>query len=139
MSAYEITTSRTIPVAEVRRLFRSVGWHGEADLPDANLEQAFHRDAIVASAWLNDHLVGFVRAKVDGMYVVLFNLVIHPDHQRRGLAGDLFDTICDAARLVPGTFGVIGHANRAGRDFYGRHGGLLYVTELEIISTREDI
>ncbi|MGS2809311.1 GNAT family N-acetyltransferase [Nocardia sp. MW-W600-9] len=126
-------------MTQVVDLFNEVGWHDEASIDADRLEQSFTRDAIVASAWCDDMPVGFVRAKIDGMYVILFNLVVHPAHQGQGLAGQLFDAICAAATSVPGIFGVIGHANRKGRSFYNRHGGLLYVDELEIIASRNDI
>ena len=66
-------------------LYRSVGWSIYADHP-ARLMQAIQASDWVLCAWQEDQLVGLARALTDGVSVTyLQDVLVHPDHQRRGI------------------------------------------------------
>ena len=66
-------------------LYRSVGWSIYADEP-ARLMQAIQASDWVLCAWQEDQLVGLARALTDGVSVTyLQDVLVHPDHQRRGI------------------------------------------------------
>lgn len=66
-------------------LYRSVGWSTYADDP-VRLMQAIGASDWVLCAWQGDQLVGLARALTDGVSVTyLQDVLVHPDHQRRGI------------------------------------------------------
>lgn len=46
------------------------------------------------SAWDGDRLIGFARVLTDGIYrATLWDVVVHPDHQKRGIGEELIQAI----------------------------------------------
>lgn len=78
-----------ITAEEYVALRASVGW-GSPDL--AKVETALSRSlAIIEERDEAGQLVGLARAVGDGMYVLLVDVVVHPDHQGSGIGRRLVE------------------------------------------------
>lgn len=74
---------------EILPLYAAVGWTNYTDRPEM-LRQAFRHSLLVLGAYEGDKLVGLLRAVGDGFSVVLLqDLLVLPDHQRRGIGTKL--------------------------------------------------
>lgn len=74
---------------EILPLYAAVGWTSYTDRPEM-LRQAFRHSLLVMGAYEEDRLVGLLRAVGDGFSVVLIqDLLVLPDHQRRGIGTKL--------------------------------------------------
>lgn len=74
---------------EILPLYAAVGWTNYTDRPEM-LRQAFRHSLLVLGAYEGDKLVGLLRAVGDGFSVVLLqDLMVLPDHQRRGIGTKL--------------------------------------------------
>lgn len=74
-------------------LYASVGWTAYTDHPDT-LFRALAGSHRVAAARHRGALVGLARSVSDGATLVyLQDILVHPDHQRRGLGRDLVSTL----------------------------------------------
>ncbi|MBC3761283.1 GNAT family N-acetyltransferase [Quadrisphaera sp. RL12-1S] len=72
-------------LAEVVDLYRAVGWSAYADDP-AQLAAALAGSTRVVVARRDEQLAGLARVVSDGVSIVyLQDLLVHPDHQRRGV------------------------------------------------------
>ena len=75
--------------SEIIPLYRSVGWSNYFDHPEM-LEKGFVHSLCILGAWEEDCLVGLIRAVGDGHSIVFIqDLLVHPDHQRRGIGSAL--------------------------------------------------
>ena len=80
----EIRTLRQWDAGEILPLYAAVGWTNYTARP-AMLADAFARSLCALGAYEEGRLVGLVRAVGDGSSVVLVqDLLVHPDFQRRG-------------------------------------------------------
>ena len=76
-------------------LYDAVGWSPYIAEPD-RLLAAVGRSSYLRTAWHDGQLVGLCRALSDGFIVCyLLDLLVHPDHQRRGLGKRLLQTCLD--------------------------------------------
>ena len=91
---------------QVAGLFEAVGWKEEASWPAEVIESAFniHALARVTALTKDNRLVGMCRANGDGgYYVSLWNFVVHPDYQGKGLGKLLFGRLLKEVRQkIPG-------------------------------------
>lgn len=103
--------------AQVRDIIAEVGW-GERD-PD-DVKKTFEKSSFVVFAFEEDTLVGFGRTMDDGMYyALLVDVVVRPDHQRRGIGTKMVEHLKD--RLEDYQFVTLTSA--AGKeDFYRKMG-----------------
>jgi GNAT superfamily N-acetyltransferase len=77
--------------AEILCLYRAVGWSNYYQRPEM-LENAFAHSLCILGAWENDKLIGLIRAVGDGCSIVFIqDLLVHPDHQRRGVGSALME------------------------------------------------
>ena len=68
--------------ARLAALRESVGWPGRPE----NWPRAYDAYACTASAWEDGELVGWVSLLSDGVHhAFLADVLVHPDHQRRGI------------------------------------------------------
>ena len=75
--------------AEVLRLYKSVGWAVYADDP-AMLKAAFAGSLLVLGAFVQDELIGLVRAVGDGVSILYIqDILVAPEHQRKGVGAKL--------------------------------------------------
>lgn len=85
----EYRTNEPIAAQTLAALYRSVGWEGYADRPDA-LAQAARRSVFSAAAWESGHLVGFMRVVGDGAFIAYIqDILVRPDRQRSGVGSRL--------------------------------------------------
>lgn len=74
---------------EILNLYESVGWRAYTRDPAA-LRRAFEKSLLVLAAYEGDRLVGLIRTVGDGETIVFIqDLLVHPDHQRRGVGSAL--------------------------------------------------
>ena len=80
--------TKSLPRAEVLRLYRSVQWSA-ARKPD-RLMRALKRSHSVVTAWVKGSLVGLGNALSDGSLVVYYpHMLVLPEFQRRGIGREL--------------------------------------------------
>lgn len=134
MKKLHILKNSKVEPWEIKELFASVGWEDEASLSESTLDTAFNLaycNFVARNA--NGKLIGVIRASFDGMYVVLWNLVIHPTYEGKGLGSELFKKMVVEMR-ERGHDWIVGLALKEREDFYAKH-GLLPVRNLTVIST----
>ncbi len=79
---------RNIPLRELIRLYRANAW-SSAHKP-VQLRTALRNADTVVSAWSDAALLGLGYAISDGALVVYYpHLLVHPDHQGRGIGSEL--------------------------------------------------
>lgn len=71
--------------AEILGLYTSVGWTNYTDNPEM-LRNAYLNSLKIYGAYVDDKLVGIIRAVGDGFSVLFIqDLLVHPDFQRNGI------------------------------------------------------
>ena len=90
----------TYQESEVLALYGSVGWTAYTEQPEA-LRRGFAGSLLTLAARENGALVGLLRAVGDGCTVVLVqDLLVRPDHQRRGIGTALMQAALERFRSV---------------------------------------
>lgn len=80
---------------EILPLYRAVGWSNYYEHPRM-LENAFHGSLCTLGAYLDDELVGIIRAVGDGASILFIqDILVHPDHQRRGIGTALMHAMLE--------------------------------------------
>ena len=75
--------------SEVLPLYESVGWTSYTASP-AMLRAAFENSLLVLGAYSDGRLIGILRAVGDGASILYIqDILVHPDHQRRGVGSAL--------------------------------------------------
>lgn len=70
---------------EILGLYESVGWTNYTDKPEM-LRNAYLNSLKIYGAYVDDKLVGIIRAVGDGFSVLFIqDLLVHPDFQRNGI------------------------------------------------------
>ncbi len=78
---------------ELVELYDSVGWSAYTCDPTL-LAAAVNASLAVVTAHLDDKLIGLARLVGDGLTIVyLQDILVSPDHQRRGVGSELFQRI----------------------------------------------
>ena len=86
----------TYQESEVLALYGSVGWTAYTEQPEA-LRRGFAGSLLTLASRENGTLVGLLRAVGDGCTVVLVqDLLVRPDHQRRGIGTALMQAALTA-------------------------------------------
>lgn len=95
---YEISS---LPdTSDLVALYRSVGWSIYVDDPES-LVRAVEQSDWVVCAWVGLELVGLARALTDEVSVTyLQDVLVHPDHQRRGIGRALLTQWLEAHASV---------------------------------------
>ena len=71
--------------AEILGLYTSVGWTNYTDKPEM-LRNAYLNSLKIYGAYVDDKLVGIIRAVGDGFSVLFIqDLLVHPEFQRKGV------------------------------------------------------
>ena len=85
---------------EVLALYESVGWTGYTCRFEI-MECAFARSLKIYGAYVQDKLVGLVRAVGDGVTIVYIqDLLVHPSYQRMGIGKALMGRLLDDYKNV---------------------------------------
>ena len=89
----EIRRYTTYHEAEVLSLYRSVGWRVYADNP-AMVKAAFAGSLLVLGAFVQDELIGLIRAVGDGVSILYIqDILVAPEHQRKGVGKKLLQAM----------------------------------------------
>ena len=89
----EIRRYTTYHEAEVLSLYRSVGWTVYADNP-AMVKAAFAGSLLVLGAFVQDELIGCIRAVGDGASILYIqDILVAPEHQRKGVGRRLLQAM----------------------------------------------
>lgn len=121
---YTFTETPALDVEAVIALYDSVGWGAYTCRPEIfprMLAAASH----VMAAHDGETLVGLLRAVGDGVTIaVIQDLIVHPDHQRRGPGGELLNRALSATNKIRQTYITTDDApdNRHVIALYEKHG-----------------
>ena len=91
----EIREYQTYNEEEILSLYASVGWTAYTDHPQV-LRQGFAHSLLTLGAYEGETLLGLVRAVGDGATIVFVqDLLVRPEHQRKGIGSALLQAILD--------------------------------------------
>jgi len=81
---------------ELAVLFDTTGWYASAPVTADELRRATANSSFWLVGYDGDRLVGFGRVVTDGvMHAMIYDLIVHPDHQNRGIGGDILAYLVD--------------------------------------------
>ena len=90
---YKITEYRQYSSDEILPLYASVGWTNYVERPEM-LRRAYEHSLCTLAAYDGEKPVGVIRAVGDGCSVVFVqDLLVYPDHQRRGIGTALLTAL----------------------------------------------
>lgn len=96
----EIREYQTNNKEEILSLYASVGWTAYTDHPQV-LRQGFAHSLLTLAAYEGETLLGLVRAVGDGATIVFVqDLLVRPEHQRKGIGSALLQAILDRSPQV---------------------------------------
>ena len=82
-------------LCEVKEIYTRQQWNSYLN-NDAKLKAAFENSLYLYGAFEEEDLVGFVRCVGDGEHIVLVHdLIVRPEYQRRGIGTALFQAVWD--------------------------------------------
>lgn len=85
---------------EIVRLYTEVGWTAYTDNLSI-LHRGFENSLLVLGAFENNELTGIIRVVGDGFTIVFVqDILIFPNHQRRGVGSALLQAILDRYKNV---------------------------------------
>ena len=91
----EIREYQTYNEEEILSLYASVGWTAYTEHPQV-LRQGFAHSLLILGAYEGETLLGLVRAVGDGATIVFVqDLLVRPEHQRKGIGSALLQAILD--------------------------------------------
>jgi len=103
-------------------LFETTGWNAKYAATPADLARAVDASWSILSAYADGSLVGFGRVVSDGtMHAVLFDVIVHPDYQRRGIGSEILTRLVRVCREAAIRDIQLFAAHGKG-PFYERHG-----------------
>ena len=119
----DITYSEKAPDHEAYfALFETTGWNTKYRASASDLATAIENSWYTLSAYEKEQLVGFGRILCDGvMHAMIFDLIVHPTHQRRGIGSEILKRLVAICR-AQGICDVQLFAANGMRTFYEEHG-----------------
>jgi GNAT superfamily N-acetyltransferase len=120
MNKYQII-ERVPTVEEYTSLRKSVGWPNMADQP---VKKGLGNALFSVCAMLNNNVIGCGRVVGDGsIYFYVQDIIVHPDHQRKGIGKSIMDTIMNYIHSVAEEGAFIGLMAAIDVDkFYQQYG-----------------
>ena len=79
-------------------LFETTGWNAWYGAGEAELLKAVERSTYVICAYDKDLLVGIGRALSDGLHAIIYDLIVHPEAQGRGIGQEVLQRIVSRCR-----------------------------------------
>ena len=80
-------------------LFETTGWNAKYRATASDLATAIDNSWYTLSAYDEEQLVGFGRVLCDGvMHAMIFDLIVHPTHQRRGIGSEILKRLVAVCR-----------------------------------------
>ena len=96
----EIREYKNYNEQEILNLYRSVGWTAYTDEP-ASLKAGFQNSLLTLAAYEGNTLLGVIRTVGDGQTIIYIqDILVLPEHQRRGIGTALVRTVLDCFRDV---------------------------------------
>lgn len=119
----KIEIGQKVNYADVRELFKKVGWKEESEWSVEEIEKAFNKaDFLVTARNKDGKLVSFARGRDDGPYVFLLNWVTDPSLQGRGIGSFVFDTLIEQINKTKPGVTLVGFGNPSNMEFYKKRG-----------------
>lgn len=86
--------------AEILHLYTSVGWTAYTAHPEV-LRKGFDHSLLTLAAYESEQILGIIRVVGDG-YTIVFvqDLLVFPEHQRKGIGSALLQAVLDQYRHV---------------------------------------
>lgn len=79
----------------ILNLYRAVGWSNYTERPEM-LRESFRNSLLTLAAYQDDQLLGLLRCVGDGASIVYVqDLLVYPEHQRRGIGQQLLRALMD--------------------------------------------
>ncbi len=86
---------------QYKTLFDSTGWNARYGANIEELQSALKASWHTVCASDADNLVGFGRVVSDGvLYAVIFDLIVAPEYQRRGIGRQMLNRLIDKCRAA---------------------------------------
>ena len=80
---------------EILSLYASAGWTAYTDQPEI-LRKGFENSLLTLAAYDGENLLGIIRTVGDGATIVLVqDILVFPEHQRKGVGSALLQAILD--------------------------------------------
>lgn len=80
-------------------LFETTGWNAKYRATLSDLATTIENSWYTLSAYDEEQLVGFGRVMSDGvMHAMIFDLIVHPDHQHRGIGSEILRRLIAVCR-----------------------------------------
>lgn len=96
----EIREYKPYNEAEILSLYESVGWTAYTNQPEV-LRKGFENSMLTLAAYEGEQLLGLIRTVGDGATVVFVqDILVFPEHQRKGIGSALLQAILDQYRQV---------------------------------------
>jgi GNAT superfamily N-acetyltransferase len=100
MSAAELRIAPELDLDAVLALYEVVGWTAYTRVPDS-IAAGLRGASFVAAAFVDDRLVGLIRAVSDDATICYVqDVLVHPDTQRTGVGRALVNAVLDRYRHV---------------------------------------
>ena len=124
--AVRVEETKRVAPAQVRALFRAVGWQEDlAHYSPRQVQTLLRHSHRVLVAWCpTGKLVGFASAVSDGVLCAMVqNLVVHPGYRKRGLGTRLLRELVRSFKRdrIPCLY-VLGRRGRKAQQFFARAG-----------------
>ena len=85
---------------EILRLYSAVGWIAYTEDPES-LRRGYENSLFTLAAYAGEELIGIIRTVGDGATIVYIqDILVHPDHQGRGVGSALIAEILERFRSV---------------------------------------
>lgn len=85
---------KTIPIAQLDALFRSIGWQRDKDRWLGVVAAATY----IVTAWNEDQLVGLAHLWTNGVMAMIYDVGVHPDYQRHGIGRAMMTYLIDSVK-----------------------------------------
>ena len=92
-----IKYSNTLSVENYCMLRKSVGFY---DIPERYVRIALEKSDYIVAAYANEIPVGMARLMTDGTQVLIMDVVVHPEYQKKGIGKGLIEHITEYIKTM---------------------------------------